>query len=459
MRYLRLLSSKDVYADGELPAQEEIDKRTKILEACFEGIVNTKLAVYTVPDVYGLTDICEIFDTLNTTGTKVSTVDLIHSLIYAETFEDAQGPMLLREWMKSFGQRDGAYGWSNPGDRPELTTQLVTATYAALADRPPPRKVGGKEPDVSSVKAGDMLAVPSAYWRIIERESETLAQYLGDAQKLLAGGYFPWHACPYPASIGIYLALRWHSKFDYPNGAPWSRDEIDALFRAFFWRNSLSRRYDQGFLTQIGTDISQLKKLLAIRANYQSSAEWAAVASAELTDLFLRGFASTPSEQELRDLALDGEIGGALWKALCLPMLAGVERDLVSSETLTFPNDHQVEMHHIFPKEWCRNNKRTEGLARILDKNLAGRNYVDSLANLMPLSRKSNNDWKQKHPAQFIAQKKITYAQMSETLEKLFISGAMFDLMNAADEAILEFWRARATLVAADLARRMEVRL
>ena len=458
MRYLRLLSNADCYPDGKMPNENEINRRTRILEAAFEGIVNTKLAVYTVPSIYGLAEICEIFETLNTTGTKVSTVDLIHSWVYADTYNDARGAFLLRDWMKDLGQRDGAYGWSSPSDRPELVTQLVTATYAGLDNKPPARRVGGKEPDVRSVKAGDMLAVPTQYWRSIEENTELLAQYIGDGQKTVAGGYFPWEVCPYPASMGIYVAMRWHTKFDFSQ-APWSRDEVDALFRAFFWRNSLSRRYDQGFLTQIGTDISHLKRLLASRPRYSSSSEWAANASAELTDIFLRGFASTPTLDELKDFVTDGDIGGALWKAISLPMRAGVERDLVSSETLSFPNDHQVEMHHIFPKAWCKNNRRHERLAKILDPEQAGRNYVNSLANLMPLSRKSNIDWMQKHPGQFIQERRLNYSQMANTFSKLFISEDMFSSFTSEDERILDFWKARAELIAQDLLMRMEVRL
>ncbi|HEU0154414.1 MAG TPA: DUF262 domain-containing protein [Arenimonas sp.] len=459
MRYMRLLSNKECYPDHQLPSSEEIARRTRTLESCFEGIVNTKLAVYIVPEIYGLTDICEIFETLNTTGTKVSTVDLIHSWIYAETHDDPKGPLLLRDWLKDLGQKDGAYGWATHDDRPELMTQLVTATYVASDNKPQPRRVGTRNNEVTSVKAGDMLAVPTEYWRFIESQSDLFATYLGDGQKVVAGGYFPWQACPYPASMGIYVALRWHTKFDFPNGASWSRDEADALFQAFFWRNALSRRYDQGFLSQIGTDIFKLKEILASRGEFKSSAEWAASASAILTDHFLKGFSITPSIEDLAEYALDGDIGGALWKALSLPMRASVENDLVSGVSLAFPNDHQVEMHHIYPKEWCRNNRKHAALASILDKDVGGRDYVNSLANLMPLGRTSNNSWRQKFPAQYFAEKHLSYNEMSKTFESIFIHEQMFALLKSGDDRILEFWKLRANLIAKDLSRRMEVRL
>ena len=69
-------------------------------------------------------------------------------------------------------------------------------------------------------------------------------------------------SCPYPVTASIYVGLRWHQRFDVDATHPWQIADLDALFRAFFWRNALSSRYDQGFLTQLGTDIAQLKLIL-----------------------------------------------------------------------------------------------------------------------------------------------------------------------------------------------------
>jgi hypothetical protein len=76
MRYLQCIRSQQFYPDAVLPPNDELNRRDGVLKTCFEGLVNTKLAVYVVPPSYVLGDICDIFEKLNTTGTKVSTVDL-----------------------------------------------------------------------------------------------------------------------------------------------------------------------------------------------------------------------------------------------------------------------------------------------------------------------------------------------------------------------------------------------
>ncbi len=104
MRYLQALRNVDNY-QLSLPPEAELNRRDSVLKDAFEGLVETKLAVYIVPSTYHLAEVCEIFETLNLIGTKVSTVDLIHSWLFAETNADQQGILRLREWIADFGQR------------------------------------------------------------------------------------------------------------------------------------------------------------------------------------------------------------------------------------------------------------------------------------------------------------------------------------------------------------------
>jgi Protein of unknown function DUF262 len=444
MRYLQALQKAENYPNGELPQPGELEKRNQILQDAFEGIVKTKLAVYVVPGKYSLSDICDIFETLNTTGTQVSTVDLIHSWLYAETNSNPPA-FLLREWLNDLGQRDGAIGWSSSEDRPELIAQIVTACYVALVQKFPPRKVGSakKQEAITSIKSSDLLATPTEHWLHMRDEEERLATVVGEAQKVVASGYFPWWSCPYPASLGIYVALRWHWSFDSPGAHPWGIEELNAVFRAFFWRNALSRRYDQGFLTQIGTDISHLKSILLTRQNVLSSAEWASRADQGLRLIFEY---PAPTRDELIDWLTNGNQGGALQKALCLPMLAGARRDLVNANiSLAYPSTNPVELHHIYPKAWCTNNQYGESVD-FLDPERAGRNYIESIANLMPLSRISNNAWRQNNPSQFIRDSKLSYNPIENNLKPLFIDAEGFESLCGGK--IKTFWDHRAELIA-----------
>lgn len=456
MRYLQALGNAENYPGGVLPPAEELSRRNRILQEAFEGIVKTKMAVYIVPEKYTLAEICDIFETLNTTGTKVSTVDLIHSWLYSDTIGDDIGPFLLRDWLNDLGQLDGAAGWSSAEDRPELMAQFVAACHVALLDKAPPRSIGTSKPEpITSVKSSDLLALPVAHWKQIKQNEELFASSLGSAQRVVANGFFPWQMCPYPVSLSVYVALRWHFHFDPQSTHPWGLDELNSLFKAFFWHNALTRRYDQGFLSQIGTDIGQLKAILMTRPNYSSSGEWASAAEAQLRRIVFEY--PVPSRDELIGWLTSGNQSGALQKALTLPMMASVRGDLVdASVSLSFPSGTAIELHHIYPKEWCRNNK-TGGLEKLLDTKLAGSDYVNSVANLMPLSRQSNNAWKQQFPAQFLAQRRVTFGPNEATLRNLFIDEECFRCLEGGIGDIKVFWDRRAGLIADHLLRNTRV--
>ncbi|MBX9454970.1 MAG: DUF262 domain-containing protein [Rhizobium sp.] len=262
MSYLQHIRNPEYYSNGALPEATELDRRNQVLSKAFSGILNTKLAVYIVPNEYSLAEICDIFETLNTTGTKVSPVDLIHSGLFNDTAGDIGGPLLLREQIDALGELDGAVGWSSSKDRPELIAQFVAAAHVALDTKPTPRKTAGKDTKITSVKSGDLLAVPSGFWRKIFENNATVASFIGGFQHAVAGGHFGMAQCPYPASAAIYVGLRWFREFDASPSIHWGIDKLDMLYRAFFWRNVFKSRYDQGFLTQVGTDLRAMKEFL-----------------------------------------------------------------------------------------------------------------------------------------------------------------------------------------------------
>ena len=458
VRYAQSIKDPAFYANAILPDAGELDRRNAILTEAFQGINNTKLAVYIVPDTYTLADICEIFETLNQTGTKVSTVDLIHSWLYSDTEKDAES-ILLREWIDELGQKDGAIGWAASDDRPELVVHIVTACYIALEDpKPLPKSLsrGRRKQTVSSVKASDLLATPTDHWKVITKYDTQIAEFLWDFQKTVASGLFPYYDCPYPVTAAIYVALRYHAHLDPSETHPWGIDDLNAMFRAFFWRNALTGRYDQGFLTQLGTDLKEMKSWLTQRQQFQSSSAWAGEVDQWLETLIHKPL---PSESDLIGYLSGKRPAGALQKALLLPMIARADKDLIygGDIRLSYPdNKAGVELHHIFPKAWCNSNK-TAQLAEVLDPKQSGKDWVNSISNLLPLSRKSNNIWKAKVPDQLLRERGITYEPVSDILRNAFIDEEACSYLLSGSTHIKEFWQRRAALIATDLIQRMRV--
>lgn len=452
-RYSQAIRDSANYPDAVLPDDEELERRNQVLARSFEGMLQTKLAVNVVPASYSLPEICEIFEVLNTTGTKVSTVDLIHSWLYSETAAD-EHPILLREWIDKLGEQSGAVGWSSSTDRPELVAQMATAAYVSLDSKPEPRVVGRGHPArVASIKSGDLLATPTLHWKNIIADEHELVGSLSDFQKCVSGGAFGWQACPYPATAAVYVGLRWHHRSDVESTHPWAVSDLDALFRSFFWRNALSGRYDQGFLTQVGADIFQLKQILNTRPGFESFDEWAESADEKL-EVHMNKL--VPNSRDLRDLYC-GRQTGALQKALLLPIVARASRDLLSPDVnISFPARTDIQLHHIFPRAWCSNN-RTGSLSEWLDPVDSEKDWVGSAANLMPLSRESNLKWRASNPSAILHQERLTYDDRADLFADLFITEEAFALLESGADGIPGFWEVRANALAAQLERRLRV--
>lgn len=443
IKYARDLIDHRFYKDGILPTQDVIDKRAQILDAAVKGIKSTSLAIYIVPKKYDLGTICEIFEKLNTTGTKVSTVDLIHSWVYSDTSSDASGPILLREWMRELGQLPDGAGWSEPDDRPELIAQFVTATYIAEKNPSPPRKVGGRQAPVASVKSADLLATPTQHWRDVIGKTPEFASYIADFQMCVARNRFAMRACPYPISAAIYIGLKWTNKVD---GRGWSPDAIDSIYRAFFWRNTLATRYDQGFLTKMAADLKLLSEILDARTASSNFGEWATSASNKLTlnELPIVG------EDWLRTKLLDPKPAGALGKALVLPVLTRPSVDLLDpSKSIAFDRAAgQVDVHHLFPRAWVRLNVPGSTLD---DWRRDGRGTVEAVANLTPMLSSSNSTWTAKVPGKAIADAGVSPTTHGQVLETHFLSGPSYESLIHPTEGLPEFWERRAAAIATDL--------
>jgi hypothetical protein len=454
MKYIQCIRDPEYYKNNNLPDEDELQRRNKVLQNAFDGIIKTKIAMYTVPSSYSLSDICDIFETLNTTGTKVSTVDLIHSNIYSDTANDPSGQILIRDEIDTIGELDGATGWASSANRPELFAQIVAASYAALDTKPRSRPIGSKKDlKVTSVKSQDLLAVPADHWRSIFSEGSSLAGFIGAFQVAVAGGHFGMVDCPYPAAATIYTALRWYRTFEPTINVEWQQEHLDNLFRAFFWRNAVSNRYDQGFLTQIGTDIREFKQFLGTTQIDEDIDHWKVRANSWL-DSYLK-----PAEyltEQVERIVRDGSETGALRKASLLLLISRARADVIDTNTPISFGSSDVHLHHIFPKDWCSNNK-SDSLLEVLDKKLAGRDYINSPANLMPMARKSNLLWRKKSPSQAISEFDLSYDNNSDLWAAYFVSREAFQILANAIPDPKSFWEVRANSIGSEIMRRMKV--
>jgi hypothetical protein len=135
-----------------------------------------------------------------------------------------------------------------------------------------------------------------------------------------------------------------------------------------------------------------------------------------------------------------------------LPMIAGVDTD-IDGVDVSFPGDAVLELHHIFPKRWCVNNGYSRKIAE-LDDLESGRDWINSVANLMPLSRKTNNEWKDKNPSEFLKKRSISFDRSKDFFEKSSINAALFDIISTDWPDAFAFWRERSKLIAESLLKK-----
>ena len=456
--YMQAVKDPEYYENGKLPSEEDLARSDKILRDALAGIRGTELAVYKVPAKHDLGTICDIFETLNTTGTVVSKVDLIHSWLYAETVKlGFEEPLQLRDWMASLGEIEGAIGWSVPEKRPELVAQMSTACHVGLEKKYEPRPLkASKVVSITSVKSPDLLATPTKHWIDVVNNDERLATYIGDFQDVVGGGRFPFSQCPYPISACIYVSLRWHKEFDEEVfHSSWDISHLNSLYKSFFWRNSLSGRYDQGFLTQLGTDILKLKEFLLSVPGYKSVHHWAKDTNNKL-EIYMDK--EVPSKTSLVGRLTNGRPGGAFQSAVVLSMQPQMKKDLISRLSMYYPSEHKVELHHIYPKAWCKNNI-TPQMSKELDPDNLGVDWVNSLANLMPLMADSNKNWKDKSPAVYFEENSIDYHAIEDSATPAMIDKKAFELLCDSSSNPKEFWEHRASLMADNLLSLVPIKL
>ncbi|WP_373491054.1 DUF262 domain-containing protein [Parasphingorhabdus sp.] len=443
------------YPGEALPPESVIAKRQEVLQAAHDGISKSKLAVYIVPKKETLGDICDIFEVLNTTGTKVSTVDLIHASIYAETAEELN-PVLLREEIDYLSELDGLQGWSTSTRRPEFIAQNVAGIQIALSKKHSPRAVNGRaEQKISSIKSSDLLAISSASWKDFFAEKNFVAQCFLDFQIAVAGGRFSLADCPYPGIFNVYIALRWYLKFDSDESTNWTKGHLDRLFRAFFWRNTFSKRYDQGFLTRVSSDITSFKAFLQTTSANPNDQKWSADAEKFLRDLPQMG-SKVAIDEAIEEAIKDGNVRGALQSGGVLLLHTRADKDLVepSQDISHITSSH--DLHHILPRAWCHDNVTAVNKA-YLRTSKDHENWVDSPANLIPMASKSNKKWNTMAPQTAFETLDLQSAEHLKILGQYFVDNECVNLLQRGPDQVGAFLERRALLLIDEINRLMRV--
>jgi uncharacterized protein with ParB-like and HNH nuclease domain len=442
------IHNRDYYPSGSYPEDSIRLKRSANLAEYQQTFQSFQIPLAELPERVSLAEVCEIFEVLNTTGTKVSTFDIIHNTVFGDT----TGQFNLREIFNELSESTEKIRFLFDESRPEFICQLITGSYL-LNSSPNSRRAGQK---VTSIKGGDLINTPTDFYLEFFENRSLFSSYASSFFDEVIGADFRLKEIPYPASTIIYFALRWNREKYIENARDrFSVEELNSLFRAFFWRNVITGRYDQGFLTKIVADIKCLNdylyNLIALRSYPQ---DWCAEANVLLDGLFGSEH-KAKSEELIAEHLMDSEIRGALRLALILFLNTKTNYDLLSGSRLdrfSTSGNEKVDLHHIYPRDWCRNNRAAHQVLQ----NAA--HIENCIANLTPLTSASNNRWKTRSPGTAINEFDLTWENRSSVYTESFVDKETFEVLSASVPNPESFWKKRSLIIAREIFNLQKVR-
>ena len=282
---------------------------------------------------------CEIFERINNSGKVLNVVDLMVAKSWSPTFN-------LRERLATFREELKRQHYD---DIPDIT---ILQCIAGVLQRSVQRK------SILSIEKG-----------MIESSWESVLESIRQAIDFLKGNLRIIHAkvLPYNAIL-VPLAYFFHS-----STASQHTDEVRASLVKWFWRASVSNRYDASAETKIGDDIAEMGKLAAGR-----EAAFDYVSPPLVADRI--------ASQRLN-------LGSAFCKTILCILNTRAPRELKDSSPVlltSFSKFNAAELHHIFPKAYLRRHDK----AHYPDR--------DSMANIALARAAANKGYSNKAPSRYI---------------------------------------------------------
>ncbi|WP_160317872.1 DUF262 domain-containing protein [Cobetia sp. UCD-24C] len=420
-RYIGAVHNPATYPEKEYPTDEERDRIEGAINEISESVNNIKIPIAEIASTITLGDVCEIFDVLNTTGTKVSTFDLLHNNLFSQS----SSAFVLKDVFKSASDLPNLSLLCDE-NRQEFFCQLVTGSFCIAK-----KDYGETYKSISTIKGKDLIGTPLEYYLHFTSNLQQVEVYVKNMFDEVIGYSASLKELPYPASTILYLSLRVNEEDKY------TAQNTAKLFKAFYWRNLLLTRYDQGFLTQFGKDLIGLKNILesASEDDYNT----------KLDQLFDEA-SSHVSVDDIKARVLDGELGGALKQAIQIVIKSRAKSDVVTGSSLDWrvtSGNKKVQLHHVFPRAWCKNNKGSPNSSVLEALNNYGENCA---ANLIPLEALSNNNWSQLSPATAIKTFQLSFKDNVDLYGNGFIGVKEFECMEKDD--LKSFLEGRAQRIA-----------
>ncbi|MEM6868672.1 MAG: DUF262 domain-containing protein [Cyanobacteria bacterium P01_C01_bin.121] len=204
------------------PKHQELQPR---LDAIISAVTKYKIPVVTLRDLT-VTEVCPIFERINSSGTRLSTYDLMVAATWSEEFDLDDEAATIADSLtpKGFGDVDG-----------NTVLKCLSAVH------------------LGSVKKEDILSLRTITKAEMQALVESTRSALLKAIDLLSTefGIYSWDFLPYEALIVILSAL-------YVESSTLTSDQVRRT-KQWFWRSAFSQRYRGASESYISRDIDIIK--------------------------------------------------------------------------------------------------------------------------------------------------------------------------------------------------------
>jgi hypothetical protein len=396
--------SNPAHYQGAVPG--DVGDRIQQLSAYLNSISSSSLAVIAIENTYDLSQVCNIFETLNISGTKVSAFDITCSNLIGNS--GINEPLNLREKLNDIAKNEVNPNspliflsrWCEDSNKWTIISQSVTMMYI-LSDSKQEQYPVFNGIKIDSLKGESLINTPELFYRDIfdyEPNGENtinlptlnLLETIAFDFYRVTNGCSNVKNCPYPIMFTQYTGLRYKINTDNTNV---TIQMLNEAFRVFYWRISVNSRYDQGYLSQATTDAKNLWIFLCDTDNINffvtDKQKWWDNLSRTLSSWNLR--LMPPAVTDL-DMDLESSNTGAKQKTYNALLFVKKPIDLKNGIQLN-TYDSIVELHHIFPKNWVKNNAN----------NSINNNRLSYPTALIPLSKASNLEWLASSPEQKVS--------------------------------------------------------
>lgn len=363
-----------------LQNHETLQKR---LDALIGAITGYRIPVVELRDLT-VAEVCPIFERINSSGTKLSTFDLIAAATWTQEFDLSDQSSSIAEAIEP----KGFDGISNDS--------ILKCISAVL---------------LGSVKKEDILTLRQRPKDEISTATDSVKAAILRAVDLLGTEFniASMSFLPYEAQLVCLVNL-------FAIAAELSADQTKRL-RQWFWRSSFSQHYRGASEAFVSTSLGKVR-------------DWTENGTGRVSD-----FGNPPDAQSI--IQQNFNFQGAVSKAFVLSLAHSAPRNLISGTVIDFGSALSIynkrQFHHVYPKAHLKRIGLTRG--------------VNSIANICMLAANENNRISDTEPTIYLPQVAAELGEQGENVfrSSLLPLPAAFDY---AQGSFQEFLDARSQLLA-----------